>query len=350
MKRNIGKTLLLFCFTIAVIGVGGLIIEKENQAQDAVQVVSQKMLIPGGQSIGVKMNVKGVLVVGLEEIETADSVESPGFNAGIQIGDKILSIDNKEVLYAEDVTALVSESGNTVKIKVCRKDEELEFKVTPAKDYSSGEYKLGIWVKEKIAGIGTLSFYDPETNIFGSLGHGIYETKTKVLLEVKDGELLWTEVKSIKEGVSGSPGEIRGIFYDGESPVGSLYKNSAFGLFAAGIDVNEKSLGTPMPIAYKEQIKKGEAYILTTLDGNKVEKFDIKITGINTNSKQDNKGIEIEVIDKELLENCGGIVQGMSGSPIIQDGKLLGAVTHVLVNDPTRGYGIFIENMLEAAG
>ena len=348
MKQNISKSLILFCLVLTTISIFGLNFGDDKDAKDAVQIVSQKMLVPGGQSIGVKMNVKGVLVVGLEEIETEISVESPGYDAGLQVGDKILSVNDEEVFSADDVMKLVSKSGQKVKIVASRNGEKFETEVNPVKEFSSGEYKLGIWVKEKIAGIGTLTFYDPDTDIFGCLGHGIYESKTKELLEVKNGEMLWTEVKSIDGGISGKPGEIRGVFCDNSKPIADLYRNCKYGIFAKGDDFKAENFGDPIPIVYKDKVKKGEAYILTTVDGNKVERFNIKITGLNLKHK-DNKGIEIEVTDERLLDRCGGIVQGMSGSPIIQDGKLVGAVTHVLVNDPTRGYGIFIENMLESA-
>ena len=349
MRQNFIKSLVLFCLVLTVVAVGGTLIQDYSQTKDAIKVVSEKRLIPGGQSVGIKMNVKGVLVVGLEEIETNVSVESPGYDSGLQIGDKILSVDGKEVLYAQDVTAIVANSEKKVHIVASRNGKEFEIDVQPVKEYSSGEYKLGIWVKEKIAGIGTLSFYDPDTGTFGCLGHGIYESKTGALLEAKDGQMLWTEVRSIEGGISGKPGEIRGFFYNNSKPIGSLYRNCQFGIFAKAEKVDEDKLGKPIPIAYKENIKKGEAYILTTIDGTNVEKFSVKIIETDVNSKDNTKGIELEVTDEKLLDRSGGIVQGMSGSPIIQDGKLVGAVTHVLVNDPTRGYGIFIENMLEAA-
>jgi len=349
MKQNLIKSLILFCLVLTIVAVGGTIFQDYSQTEDALQVVSEKRLIPGGQSVGIKMNVKGVLVVGLEEIETNVSVESPGYDSGLQIGDKILSVDGKEVLYAQDVTDIVADSEKKVHIVASRNGKEFEIDVQPAKEYASGDYKLGIWVKEKIAGIGTLSFYDPDNEIFGCLGHGIYESKTGTLLEAKDGQLLWTEVKSIEGGISGKPGEIRGVFYNNSKPIGSVHRNCQFGIFARANKIDEDKLGEPIPILYKENVKRGDAYILTTIDGTNVEKFSVKIIGTDVNNEDNTKGIELEVTDEKLIDRSGGIVQGMSGSPIIQDGKLVGAVTHVLVNDPTRGYGIFIENMLETA-
>ena len=347
MRKNIKKVFLIFCCTIGIIAVGGLTVDYLTQSAETVQVVSEKVLIPGGQSVGIKMAVKGVLVVGLEEIETAASVVSPGYDAGIQIGDMILSIDGKDVYYASEVIELIEEARGPVSIKVSRKEQTLEFKVTPVREYKSGQYKMGIWVKEKIAGIGTLSFYDPETNMFAALGHGIYESKTNTLLDSGQGELLPTQEKSIKEGVAGIPGEIRGIFYGDDSPIGNVKENCEFGIYSEGTNRDGIDLGEPMVMAYQDQVEEGPAYILTTIDGDKVEKFEIEITGISRQREADSKGIEIEVTDERLLSYCGGIVQGMSGSPIVQNDRLVGAVTHVFVNNPTKGYGIFAEWMVE---
>ena len=350
MKKNVIKAFVLFIAVMSTISIIGMVFMEDNSAEEAVEIVSEQTLIPGGQSVGIKMDVKGVLVVGLEEIETEDSIVNPGYDVGLQLGDTILSIDNKDVYYAYEVASIVKNSDGILDIKVLRGGETMSFTIKAAKEYESGEYKLGIWVKEKIAGIGTLSFYDPENNTFAALGHGIYERKTNVLVEAGGGELLKTEVSSINEGEAGKPGEIRGIFCNQDQPLGKVIKNSEHGIYATGINVDETYLAEPMVVGSKEHINVGKAYILTTIKGTNVERFEIEITKVNKNSSSTGKDIEIKVCDKKLLEHSGGIVQGMSGSPIIQDGKLVGAVTHVLVNDPTRGYGIFIENMLEAAG
>ena len=354
MKKKIKKSLVLFAAVLGIISVFGFGAEYVHNAQQAVQVVSERVLVPGGQSVGIKMNVKGVLVVGLEEIETDDSVISPGLIAGLQIGDMILSVNGQPVSYAADVAGIINESEKNsgdrpVEMKVLRKEDELTVSVCPVKEKESGEYKIGIWVKEKIAGIGTLTFYDPQTNCFASLGHGIYESQTGTLLEAGDGQLLRTEVKSIKEGRAGNPGEIRGIFYGDDDPIGKVVKNSKYGIYSEGENFEDFQLAQPMVMAWQNQIEKGDAYILTTIDGDKVEKFDIRITEINRQTEPDSKSMEIEVTDEKLLASCGGIVQGMSGSPIIQNNRIVGAVTHVFVNNPTKGYGIFVEWMIEEA-
>lgn len=350
MNKNRKKILGLFVLTICIIGGIGTVLNNTDSVRQTVEVVSERVLIPGGQSVGIKMNVKGVLVVGLEEIETNDAVVSPGYNAGLEIGDFITSINGTEVFYAKDVSEIANriknEKDKTLKIKVLRKNRELYFELTPVKDINSGEYKIGLWVKEKIAGIGTLTFYDPKTNVIAALGHGIYESQTGTLLKAGDGELFRTEVKSIREGKAGMPGEIRGIFYGGDEPLGTVKENSGFGIYSKRTDSSAFKDSEPIVMGYQEQIEVGDAYILTTIDGSKVEKFDIKITKVNKQGEPDSKGMEIEVTDDRLLKYCGGIVQGMSGSPIIQNNRLVGAVTHVFVNNPTRGYGIFAEWMV----
>ncbi len=346
MKIILRKSVLLFLVVICIIAVAGSFMKAEEPAKEAVEIVSEKTLIPGGHSIGIKMDVKGVLVVGLEEIETKDDIVSPGYDAGLQIGDVITSINDREVYYAYEVTDILNKSDGKLNLEVLRNGVTHNYTVNAAKDHLTGDFKLGIWVKEKIAGIGTLSFYDPEENVFVALGHGIYERKTSALVEAAGGEMLKTEVKSIKEGETGEPGEIRGIFCQQDKPLGSVIKNSEYGIYATGLNVDQLELGEPMAIGTQDQVKTGKAYILTTIDGSTVEKFEVEIIKINKQEQVDSKGIEIEVTDEKLLSYCGGIVQGMSGSPIIQDGRIVGAVTHVLVNDPTRGYGIFIEHMI----
>lgn len=351
MKKNRKKIVALFLLTISAIGIFGFISNYTNEAKQTMEVVSERVLIPGGQSVGIKMNVKGVLVVGLEEIETEDSIVSPGYTAGLEIGDIITAINGEEVYYAKDVSRIVNAAktgrkNGSINIKVSRKEKNLSFDLIPVKEKASGEYKIGLWVKEKIAGIGTMTFYDPKTNIIASLGHGIYESRTGTLLEAGNGELLRTEVKSIKEGQAGKPGEIRGIFYAEDEAIGEVKKNSLYGVYAKGKNPEKLDLAKPIVMGYQDQIEEGEAYILTTIDGSTVEKFDIKITKVNKQNEPDSKSMEIEVSDDRLLKYCGGIVQGMSGSPIIQNNRLVGAVTHVFVNNPTKGYGIFAEWMV----
>ncbi|WP_084145876.1 SpoIVB peptidase [Anaerovorax odorimutans] len=316
-----------------------------------ISVLPEKRLIPGGHSVGVKMDVKGVLIVGLEEIENKSGKKiNPGLKAGLQIGDSILEINGTKVNNANEVQKIINKLKKEVNLKIKRKSDIINVNLTPVLSADDNLYKLGIWVKDKTAGIGTLTFYDPDNQTFGALGHAITDIETGTVLSVAEGELLNSKVESVKQGKAGVPGEIRGIFYEADSPLGKLYKNTNFGIFGKTYHQIENSLySTPLAVGYQREIKKGPAYILTTLDGNKIEKYTINIEKINRQSKAETKSMVIKVTDKRLLKKSGGIVQGMSGSPIIQGNKIIGAVTHVFVNDPQKGYGIFIEWMLDEA-
>lgn len=352
MKERMIRCGVVFLLTLTIVWSVGWVEDFRHERQsiaETVNLVSERELIPGGHSVGIRMNVRGVLVVGLEEIETEQGIISPGYLGGVQIGDTILSINGTPVYYAEDVERIINGTGQTVQLTVQRKDEEAKLEVTPVKSLDDGNFKLGIWVKEKIAGIGTLTFYDPESGTYAALGHGIYENKTGTLLEADKGELLRTEVKAIREGSVGKPGEIRGIFYGGDEPLGSVLLNSQYGIYCKGENYEILEDIEPVIMATRNQLEEGPAEIRTTVSGSKVESFEIKINKINMQKSAGSKGIEFTVTDERLLAYSGGIVQGMSGSPIIQNGRLIGAVTHVFVNNPGKGYGIFAEWMVNEA-
>lgn len=337
MKKRIVKSLGVFILVILFIVTAGVLFPENTViTTESENVVAERILIPCGDSIGIQMDVKGVLVVG-----TTQDCEA-------QIGDRIIKVNNTRVNSPEEVAEIVSESEQTVKVEAVRNSERVEYAVTPYYDEKTSEYKLGLWIKEKIAGIGTLTFYDPRNDRFAALGHGIYEPETGTLLDVEEGKLLNTKVNQIKIGKKGEPGEIGGTIYNFDNPLGNVLKNTEMGIFCSASDEGDINISNPMVIATPTQTKRGEAYILTTVDGTKVERFNIEITKVRHHSKTKTKSIEFKVTDERLLSISGGIVQGMSGSPIIQNDRLVGAVTHVLVNDPTRGYGIFIENMLDA--
>ncbi len=331
------KTLVI-CLSIFVVCLGIKMLHNDNYAvlAGSRDIKEERQLIPGGQSVGIQMKVKGALIVGVEN------------NVGPMIGDMIVAVNRQSVNSADDVKRIVEDSKESVEITVVREGKKINYTINPYFDPESENYKLGLWIKEKIAGIGTLSFYDPLTNSFAALGHGIYENETGVLLGSKDGNILNTRVERVKAGKTGTPGELGGTIYNFSHPLGSIHKNTEFGIYGKA-EPETLNKGKPISVGTKEEITKGKAYILTTISGIDVEKYEIKITKVHHQDSPDSKGIEFKVTDKKLLKCCGGIVQGMSGSPIIQDGKLVGAVTHVLVNDPTKGYGIFIENMLDAA-
>lgn len=313
--------------------------------------ISSDLVYAGGQSIGVKLDVEDVLVVGLEELEAEDGrMVNPGLDAGLQIGDTVVSIDGVAVHNADDVHDIIEDTDrDTVNLKIGRKSELLNIKIKPVKTKDEGVYRLGLWVREKTAGIGTLTFYCPANGSFAALGHGITDPESGSVYKVADGQLMDARILSLKEGRRGDPGELRGIFYEADEPLGRLEKNNKKGIF--GIAYSRLSNSTAdelIEIADPEEVREGSATILTTINGNDVQKFNIKIEKINM-TDDDNKNMVIRVTDDELLKSCGGIVQGMSGSPIIQNGKLIGAVTHVLVNDPEKGYAIFARTMLDEA-
>lgn len=323
--------------------------DNENHEAEVLSILPQRTVIPGGHSIGVKMNVKGVLIVGLEEIKDKNGkLTNPGLKAGLQIGDSILEVNDVKVENAYDVQKEVNKSNEKVVLKVKRKNDIMVFTITPIMSYNDNRYKIGVWVKEKTAGIGTLTFYDPENNMFGALGHAITNPETGTVLSVSDGELLKSKVESVKEGKAGTPGEIRGIFYEADEALGELTKNTVYGIFGkAKEQISNPLFNRPIPVGYQEEVVEGPAFILSTLEDNRIEKYSVEIEKINHQTKADTKGLVLKVTDERLLEKSGGIVQGMSGSPIIQNNKIIGAVTHVFVNDPQKGYGIFIQWMFE---
>lgn len=318
-----------------------------------VNVVPKLEVIPGGESVGVKLNTNGVLIVGTSEI-TDDSGNSYDLakSSRVEIGDTLIAINDNKINNASHVSKIVNENkGRELELTLEREGKQFTVTTTAIKSGQDKQYRLGLWVRDKTAGVGTLSFLHPESKKFGALGHAITDVDTGSILSVKNGQIIKSRVVSIEQGKRGEPGEIRGVFYETSNPLGEIEKNTEIGVYGElvsdSFDVNYKKA---LPIAYQHEIKQGPAYILTTLDDNKIEKFSIEITKINFQSNPEPKSMIIKITDRKLLEKTGGIVQGMSGSPIIQNGKVVGAVTHVLINDPTKGYGIFIEWMIEESG
>ena len=317
-----------------------------------INVVNRKYLVPGGNAIGVRLNTKGVLVVAVTDVIGADGKRyNPARDAGIKNGDCILEIDNTRVKDASHVVKLLNQiQDREVKIVIERNKIRYETEIKPVKSVQDNCYRMGIWVRDKTAGIGTLTFYDENSKIFGALGHGITDIDTGNLLNVEYGRIMNARISNIEQGRKGNPGEIKGIFYETENVLGEIVKNSPYGIYGIiGDEFFNTNRGKAIPIGFKEEVKEGKAYILSTIDGDKVEKFEIEIVKAQAQQYPSQKSMTIKITDKRLLQKTGGIVQGMSGSPIIQDGKLIGAVTHVFVNDPTKGYGIYIEWMLEQA-
>lgn len=317
-----------------------------------VKVLPNVEIYPGGQLIGVKLNTKGVIVVGIEELEGEDgSIYTPAIDAQLLVGDIIYKINNVSVNTAKEVSDIINNlNDKPLELEILRKNKRLKVMIKPVKCKQDDKYKIGVWVRDNTAGIGTLTFFLKETNKFGALGHAITDVTTGVLMPIKQGEIVSSRVASILPGKSGQPGEIRGIFYDEESILGNLTKNTQYGIYGNLYEKPEKLFyDTPIEIGLQHEVEIGPAKILTTLENDEIEEYDIYIEKKSYQSKKEGKGMVIRVTDERLIDETGGIIQGMSGSPIIQNNKLIGAVTHVFVNDPTKGYGIFIEWMLEEA-
>ncbi|MCB2355387.1 SpoIVB peptidase [Clostridium estertheticum] len=313
------------------------------------------MVYPGGQPIGVKLNTKGVLVVALSDIDGVNGkTQSPASNAGVEIGDSIIKINNIVINHAEDISRFVNKEKNpelTLKIQRRNGSKIFDIKVKPTIDSTDGKQKIGLWVRDSTAGVGTLTLYDSRTNKFAALGHPITDSDTGTILSINNGVIISSNIVSIKKGTRGTPGELRGLFIDENKIKGQLINNTQCGIFGNGSEslINNK-FNKPMKIGLRNEIKEGEAQILTTINGNEPELFKIEIQKLLSQDIPGSKSMIIKITDPRLLEKTGGIVQGMSGSPIIQNNKIVGAVTHVLINKPDVGYGIYIEWMLKDAG
>lgn len=306
---------------------------------------------PGGISIGVKINNKGALVVGYSDISTHEGLsESPGKVAGIELGDIIEEVNGENIETCSDLISKVKTCRNDeMTVKILRGNSELTKKISLIKE--DNEYKIGLWVRDSTAGIGTLTFYDKDSKTFGALGHPITDGDTNVSFNIKSGTLLKSSVLSIKKGERGNPGEIKGLFINENESIGNIEKNTNSGIYGdASVELINPNFNKAMTVAYRDEIKEGHAQIITTVEDGGAKAYDIEILKLLPQDEPGSKSMIIKIVDPVLLEKTGGIVQGMSGSPIIQNGKIIGAVTHVLINKPDVGYGIYIEWMLQDAG
>lgn len=313
-----------------------------------IQVVEDYELIPGGEPVGIYLKTRGVLVIGVGDYtDQQGTLQSPSKNI-LKTGDYIQKLDGTEIQSKDDLIKRVEASqGRKISLEILRGDVILVKELQPVKD-QSGKYKIGAWVRDNAQGIGTMTFVDSNGR-FGALGHGISDVDTSVLMNIYGGSLYETEIIDVVKGHNGAPGEMTGlIVYSKDKMLGEIYENSARGVYGYLNQKGKKISKSQeaMPVGFKHEIKKGPAQIICTIEDEPCM-YDVEITAIHLEHDNINRGIELKVTDEELLKKTGGIVQGMSGSPIIQDGKIVGAVTHVMVNNPTRGYGIFIENMLE---
>ena len=300
-------------------------------------------LYPGGMPFGVKFFTEGVTVVGFCDVESESGKVNPASIAGLKQKDVILQVNGAPLSGAAQLTELIEGCGGKALALHCRRGaNEFDVKLTPVYCPAEARYKTGIWVRDSGAGIGTVTFIIPDTGAFAGLGHGICDGDTGELIAMKRGSVSDVTISSVVRGASGAPGELKGYFNPGK--VGSLLGNSSCGVWGMFSEVPE-GLDEPMPIGLRDEIEEGDAYIMCTMDTNRLGCYDVKISNVNRDATG-SKCFTVTVTDPDLLAISGGIVQGMSGSPIIQNGKIVGAVTHVMINDPAVGYGIFIENML----
>ena len=306
---------------------------------------AEKTLIPCGDVLGISIMSEGLLVTDTAElINNEGKKTAPAEKAGIKCGDRIISADGNRISSSEQLTQYVKNRNNDIILTIKRNEETINTVITPVLCDTS--YKLGIWVKDSCAGIGTLTFVDPQNNNFGALGHGISDIDTNTLIVCRDGKIMSCNVHSPTKGKKGTPGELNGSL--GSEVFGDFSLNTENGLFGTVTNIDHFKSRIPLETASFSEIRPGHATILSDVDGTGVKEYDIEIKKA-AYGNLNGKNIEFSVTDKKLIEKTGGIVCGMSGSPLVQNGKLIGAVTHVFVNDPTRGYGIFIENMLAEA-
>lgn len=314
-----------------------------------VSVLPKTKVIPVGSIAGVKLYTNGVLVVGMSEIEGKDNKRyKPYEQSGIKEGDTIIKIDEHEIDSSKDLVNIINKSkGEQVKVKYIHEEETKECSMTPV-ETSNNEYKLGLWVRDSAAGVGTVTFYEPSTKTFGALGHGITDIDTNDLINISSGDFITTRILNITRGEKGIPGKIQGTI-ENQKNIGKISKNSKFGIYGKVDNLSSLNIDSSkeMEVASRDEIKTGKATILCSLDNERPKEYEIEIDNIYKENNYDNKSMKIKVTDERLLEKTGGIIQGMSGSPIVQNGKFIGAVTHVLVNSPKEGYAVFGDIMLK---
>ncbi|WP_040211851.1 SpoIVB peptidase [Clostridium polynesiense] len=309
-------------------------------------------LIPGGQSVGVKITTKGVLVVGFAEISSSKgTVESPGWKAGIAVGDSIIKVNDIAVENTKSLINIINKgSGKEIKLQLERNGEVVTKNLIPVRSEDDENFKIGLWVRDSTAGVGTLTFYDPHSHKFGALGHPITDVDTNSMLKISSGMLIDSSIINIKRGEKGNPGELKGIFVNEDTALGKVNTNTACGIFGTASEkIIQNGYKKPLKVASQKEIKEGKAKIITTIDESGPKLYDIEIVKLLPQDAPGSKSMIIKITDSELLSKTGGIVQGMSGSPILQNDKIIGAVTHVLVNKPDTGYGIYIHWMIKDA-
>ncbi len=313
----------------------------------SMAVIPNVEVVPCGMTVGVKINTDGVMVLGTGFVQASDGGATEPSKGILKSGDLILAVDDVSIVDKEGlIGAIEKDDDKNIRLKIKRDDSVMTVEIKPVLSELDHKNKIGVWVRDSTQGIGTVTFYNPDTKRFGALGHGILDVDTKQLMSVRAGEILGADILSIKKGKKGSPGELLGDIHD-DVLLGTITENIPHGLYGV---INEANIAKfpqeKMPIGLQDEVQTGPAKIRSNVVGHEIKEYDIEIETVNKYSSDNSKGMIIRITDPALLEKTNGIVQGMSGSPIIQNGKLIGAVTHVFVQDSTKGYGIFIENMM----
>lgn len=324
----------------------GSVSDKNSARQVTAEAQEPLRVVPGGNLLGLKMNTDGILVVGLSHVIDKQSQKStPLESAGIDIGDQIITLNGESITSTKKLVNLVEKSrGGEMTVVYKHDGKQKETKVKPVLS-TDGNYRLGVWVRDSSAGIGTMTFYNPQNQTFGALGHAICDVDTGELIKISDGEVLSCDIFSLVKSKKGSPGEIQGSLSQ-NNPLGDIKSNELTGIYGM-MNADQIAESNTIEVGSRFSVKEGDAKILCSLDGKTIKEYSIKIEKKSVDVNNSSKEMVIRITDPKLLKETGGIIQGMSGSPIIQNNHLIGAVTHVFINDPTRGYGIFIENMLD---
>lgn len=310
-----------------------------------IQTQPEQQVLVCGTPFGIKMFADGAMVVGFSDIYTSEGWRNPGKEAGLRMGDVLVDMDGLPATSNAQVQqAVENANGNAITVTYARNHVRYKTKLQPVMDAEKGIWRIGVWVRDSSAGIGTLTFVQPEKGVYGGLGHSISDSDTGEQIGLLSGEIVPVEITGVKKGAIGSPGELQGNFSG--TVMGDIQVNGSNGVYGF---IGTMPAATRYPVANKQDVKKGKAFIYTTIDETGPKAYEVEIEQAKLTSNQPNRDLVVKITDKTLLEKTGGIVQGMSGSPILQNGKLVGAVTHVLVNDPTRGFCIFAENMLSTA-
>ena len=311
-----------------------------------VHTTEKKYVVPCGNLFGIKFYTKGVVVIKCSDIILNNKTENPGSSGGLLPGDTITRINNNEVLCCNDIKEAVANcAGNIIEVTYERQGKEFNTQLTPISTGSNGDFHLGLWIRDSCAGLGTMTFYEPNSKCFASLGHGICDAETGKVLPLDSAYITEAKIASITKGSQAVTGSINGYFAGGDKTLGLALRNCETGLY--GTLTETPCQAAPIEIANIQEIKKGPAQILCTLDNGKPQYYNIEITRIDYDANNRTKNLQIIATDERLLEKTGGIVQGMSGSPILQNGKLIGAVTHVLITNSAKGYGVFAQKMFD---